>query len=122
MAQQISCDICQQEVAVQMLTNLQDGSVLAMGPACLPTFYGQSVLMVMDAGGHSGPAGKCQACRRVHERMTTPVTPIGINEPGPLPDEDPATADMTHPGRVPADDQNDHTDEPASAGETAVQQ
>lgn len=90
MAQSIACDICQQEEAVQMLTNLTDGSVLAMGPACLPQFYGHSALTVMDAGEHKGPAGKCQACRRMHERMTTPVTPL---ETGALPGEIPLFSD-----------------------------
>lgn len=77
MAQQLACDICQAEPAIQMLTNVETGDVMMMGAACLPAFYGQSLLMVMDAGEHRGPAGKCQACRRVHERMTTPVAPIG---------------------------------------------
>ena len=81
MAQQLTCDICHDETGVQMLTNLATGDVLVMGTACLPTFYGQSVLGVMDAGDHKGPANKCQACRRVHERMTTPVAPIGIEQP-----------------------------------------
>jgi len=89
MAQPITCDICQQEQAVQMLTNISTGDVLMMGPACLPVFYGQSVLQVMDAGDHKGPAGKCQACRRVHERMTTPVAPIGDTAPADR-DADPA--------------------------------
>ncbi|SRR6266849_3605466 len=77
MAQQITCDICQAEPATQMLTNLQTGDVLAIGAACMPVFYGQSVLSVMDAGEHKSIPSKCQACRRVHERMTTPVTPLG---------------------------------------------
>ena len=80
MAQPIACDICGTEEAVQMLTNLTDGSVLALGPACMPAFYGHSALTTMDAGEHKGPAGKCQACRRMHERMTTPVTPLDIQQ------------------------------------------
>lgn len=80
MAQPIACDICSLEEAVQMLTNLTDGSVLAIGPACMPAFYGHSALTTMDAGEHKGPAGKCQACRRMHERMTTPVTPVSDGE------------------------------------------
>jgi hypothetical protein len=76
MAQQLPCDICNDEPALQMVTNLTDGSVLTMGANCLPGFYGQSALMVMDAGEHKGPAGKCQACRRMHERMTTPVAQL----------------------------------------------
>lgn len=76
MAQALACDICGDEEAVQMLTNLATGVVMTLGPNCLPAFYGQSVLIAVNAGEHAGPAGKCQACRRVHERMTTPVAPI----------------------------------------------
>jgi hypothetical protein len=88
MAQPINCDICQAEHAVQMLTDLQDGSVLALGPGCLPMFYGHGVLAAMDAGDHKGVPSKCQACRRVHERMTTPVTPIGVDVPADPPEID----------------------------------
>lgn len=114
MAQPIACDICQAEEAIQMLTNLHDGTVLAVGAMCLPAFYGHSVLTVMQAGVHKGPAGKCQACRRVHERMTTPVAPAGTRhddavpgataeappavDTGALTDENPVTGDMeTYP-------------------------
>lgn len=95
MAQPLYCDICSLEEAVQMLTNLADGSVLMLGPACLPQFYGHSVLAAMDAGEHKGPAGKCQACRRMHERMTTPVTPLDVQAPA-----DPAEI----PGQLTTDD------------------
>ena len=77
MAQQIACDICGQENAVQMLTSFADGATFAVGPACTPVFYGQLALQAFDAGDHKGPASKCQACRRFHEQMTTPVAPIG---------------------------------------------
>ena len=80
MAQPIACDICGTEPAVQMLSNLLDGSVMAIGAACAPQFYGASALLTMDAGQHKGPAGKCQACRRMHEQMTTPVTPLDIQQ------------------------------------------
>lgn len=93
MAQILPCDICQQEPAVQMLTNLEDGTVLTMGAACLPQFYGQSTLIVMNAGEHAGPPTKCQACRRTHERMTTPVAPLSI----PADEAEPRTADGTEP-------------------------
>ena len=89
MAQPLYCDICSAEEAVQMLTNLADGSVLMIGAACLPQFYGQSVLITMDAGEHKGPAGRCQACRRMHERMTTPVAPLDTAPPAPeTPDDE----------------------------------
>ena len=95
MAQPIACDICTTGPAVQMLTNLQDGTVLTMCAACLPGFYGHSVLAIMDAGQHKGPAGKCQACRRVHERMTTPPAPAGTGHddavPGARAEAPPAT-------------------------------
>ena len=61
-----------------MLTNLQTGEVLAMGPGCMPVFYGQSVLQVMDAGEHKGLPQKCQACRRVHEHMTLLTRPAAV--------------------------------------------
>lgn len=78
MAQSIGCDICAAEEAIQMLTNLSTGEVLAMGPACMPVFYGQSVLQVMDAGDHKGLPQKCQACRRVHEYMTMLTRPAAV--------------------------------------------
>lgn len=77
MAQSITCDICEAEQAIQMLTNFADGSTLAIGAACSPQFYGAAALATMEAGEHKGPATKCQACRRMHERMTTPVAPMG---------------------------------------------
>jgi len=77
MAQQLNCDICQDEPGVQMLTNLTTGDTMVMGEACLPGFYGHCLLQLTGAGEHRGPANKCQACRRVHEQMTTPVAPIG---------------------------------------------
>lgn len=80
MAQPINCDICGQEDAVQMLSNLQDGTSLAIGALCSPTFYGFSHLAVTGAGEHKGPASKCQACRRLHEQMTTPVAPLEVPE------------------------------------------
>jgi len=61
-----------------MLTNLQTGDVLAMGPACMPVFYGQSVLQVMDAGEHKGLPQKCQACRRIHEHMMMFTRPAAV--------------------------------------------
>lgn len=77
MAQQLPCDLCQDEPAVLMQTSLGDGTVLTVGAACLPMFFGGAMLGSIEAGEHKGPANKCQACRRVHERMTTPVAPIG---------------------------------------------
>jgi hypothetical protein len=76
MAQPLSCDLCGAEQAVLMQTNLIDGSVLAIGGLCLPQFFGGAVLGVIGSDGHAGPPTKCQACRRTHERMTTPVAPI----------------------------------------------
>jgi|SRR5882762_5200996 len=77
MAYDAPCDICGQEPTAQLLTNLADGAVLGIGTACLPQFYGNMTLELFEAGEHKGPATKCQACRRFHERMTTPIAPIG---------------------------------------------
>lgn len=38
MAQAISCDTCQAEPAVLMVTNLGNGDTFAIGPACLPAW------------------------------------------------------------------------------------
>lgn len=76
MAQPITCDLCQAEESVLMQTSLTDGGVLAIGPACLPQFFGGALLGVIGSDGHAGPPTKCQACRRSHERMTTPVAPM----------------------------------------------
>lgn len=83
MAQPITCDLCNEEQAVLMQTSLTDGSTMSVGPACLPLFFGGAVLGVIGSDGHAGPPAKCQACRRTHERMTTPIAPISI--PGPDP-------------------------------------
>lgn len=83
MAQPITCDLCQSENAVLMQTSLTDGSVLAIGPACLPQFFGGALLGVIGSDGHAGPPTKCQACRRSHERMTTPVAPLTASGPAP---------------------------------------
>lgn len=78
MAQQLTCDICQSEDAVQMLTNVHTGDVLMIGPSCAPLFYSQCLLQVIGSDGHAGVPGKCQACRRIHERTTlAAVTPAG---------------------------------------------
>lgn len=100
MAQPITCDICGLEQAVQMLTNLQDGNTLAIGALCSPTFYGHSHLAVTGAGEHRGPASKCQACRRLHEQMTTPVAPLEVaagDAPGDLEVIPANTAEPTAP-------------------------
>lgn len=79
MAAQLTCDVCQAEPAAQMLTNVESGDVMTLGLNCLPIFYGQSILTLINAGEHKGPASKCQACRRFHERMTTPVAQLGAD-------------------------------------------
>lgn len=93
MAQQLICDLCNAEEAVLMQTTLLDGSAMLVGPTCLPLFFGGATLGVIGSDGHAGPPTKCQACRRIHERMTTPVAPLSIPEATPM-DENPVTGDM----------------------------
>lgn len=81
MAQQLPCDLCADEQAVVMMSNLVDGQVMTVGARCLPQFFGGALLGAIGSDGHAGPPTKCQACRRTHERMTTPVAPIGTAEP-----------------------------------------
>lgn len=95
MAAQIPCDLCGEESAAVLFNNLADGSAMSVGAACLPMFFGGALLGAIGSDGHAGPPTKCQACRRTHERMTTPVAPLSIPE---TPAE--APADM-----APAEDQ-----------------
>lgn len=83
MAQQLVCDLCGEENAVVMFNNLTDGTAMTVGAFCLPTFFGGAMLGSIGSDPHAGPPTKCQACRRVHERMTTPVAPISIPAPEP---------------------------------------
>lgn len=76
MAADLPCDFCGEEAAVLMMNSLSDGSVITVGAACLPTFFGGAMLGAIGSDAHAGPPTKCQACRRVHERMTTPVAPM----------------------------------------------
>jgi len=92
MAQPLNCDLCQEEQAVLMQTSLADGTVLAIGATCLPLFFGGAVLGAIGSDGHAGPPTKCQACRRTHERMTTPVAPM-VAEPPAAPDLENASTD-----------------------------
>lgn len=75
MAQQLPCDICNAEPAVQMLTNMETGDTMTLGASCLPRFYGDSLAVLIVAGAHTGPPSKCQCCRRIHEYITTPGGP-----------------------------------------------
>jgi len=104
MAQPITCDLCQAETAVLMQTNVADGDILAVGPGCLPMFYGGAVMAVMDLPPHTGPASKCQACKQIHAQMTPGITPPGpdAQELGQVLSE--MTSDATaSPGTGPGD-------------------
>lgn len=91
MAQPLPCDFCHVEDAVLMMTNLADGQVVTVGAECLPTFFGGALLGAIGSDGHAGPPTKCQACRRSHERMTTPVAPIAAEPPDESALENPST-------------------------------
>jgi hypothetical protein len=91
MAQQYSCDICQAEPAAQMLTNTETGDVMMLGLLCLPVFYMQSMMTLIDAGEHTRIPAKCQACRRIHEWVAVTMSPL-VPEAPPL---DPDPGDLT---------------------------
>lgn len=80
MAQPLICDVCGTEPGAQMLTNLGDGSTMILCPACIPEFYAQSVVTLLETGPHEGPRTKCPACRVLHERMTAGVTPMAATD------------------------------------------
>lgn len=69
MAAPLICDVCKLEPAGQMLTNVETGDTMTLGPACLTVFYHQSLLSLLEAGEHDKIVSKCQTCRRVHEHM-----------------------------------------------------
>lgn len=81
MAADLPCDFCGEEAAMLMMNSLADGSVITVGARCLPTFFGGAMLGAIGSDAHAGPPTKCQACRRVHERMTTPVAPLTAEPP-----------------------------------------
>lgn len=91
MAQPMTCDICQGEDAVQILTNLADGTTMTLGTACLAVFYHHSLVIALDAGEHTKIPAKCQCCRRIHEAIA-----VLMNPPA-----DPAAPDPELPG-IPA--------------------
>lgn len=76
MAQPLICDICGTEEAVQMINNLTDGSVMTLGPACIPEFFAQATATLWGTGQHEGPRTKCPACKSMHEQMTGGVVAI----------------------------------------------
>jgi len=91
MAAELPCDFCGAEAAVLMMNSLTDGSVVTVGAACLPLFFGGALLGAIGSDGHAGPPTKCQACRRSHERMTTPVAPLTAEAAPPAELENPST-------------------------------
>ena len=111
MAQQLPCDLCGEETAVVMMNNLADGGSMTVGPQCLPGFFGGALLGAIGSDGHAGPPTKCQACRRTHEHMTTPVAPLSI------PAADPAVTEFDD--REAESEQTDPADS-KSAYETAA--
>lgn len=74
MAQQLQCDMCQNETAVMIQTNLADGSALTVGPACLvPYFIATARQMAEQAGvdlaasGPQRPAGGPETAEAAQE-------------------------------------------------------
>lgn len=50
MAQAIGCDLCQQESAVMMQSNLTNGDTIGVGESCMVTFFASSLAaMLSDA-------------------------------------------------------------------------
>lgn len=95
MAQPLICDVCGTEEAVQMINNLTDGSVMTLGPACIPEFFAQATATLWGTGQHEGPRTKCPACRTMHEQMTGGVTAIAT---------DPVPTDLEIEGQMAIDD------------------
>lgn len=48
MAQAIACDLCGQETAVLMQTNIENGDVIAIGGSCMVTFLLSTAATILD--------------------------------------------------------------------------
>ena len=83
MAAELTCDFCREESAVLMMTDLVTGTVVTVGAACLPMFFGGAHIGSIGSPGHAGPPTKCQACRAIHDQMTTPVAQLAAAGPAP---------------------------------------
>lgn len=94
MAAQLTCDVCREEPAGQILTNVETGDTMTLGQACLMVFYHQSLLTLLEAGEHTKIPSKCQTCRRVHEHMTLAYNPPADTETTETPADTPVPVEV----------------------------
>lgn len=94
----IHCDMCQQEHAQVMQTNVDNGDVLAVGPNCLLVFYltvAQEMLDLMPA----------ENIAAYGSALTDVVTRLGghIDRGGQVAEADAMTGDEVATGHLPTD-------------------
>lgn len=77
MAKQLTCDMCQQEAAVMIQTNLGDGSALTVGAACLVPYF------IATAREMAGQAGVDLAAPAPQGEAPGQEAPEATQETGP---------------------------------------
>lgn len=113
MAAQLVCDMCQQEPAAVMQTNIENGDAVTVGNSCLLTFYLTIVAEVVSAMAPEQRDAYAEVIRPVIETLANTVISADIartaaenaveasigaadydGRTGPVTDENPVTGDM----------------------------
>jgi hypothetical protein len=91
MAPAITCDMCQQEIASVMQTNIGNGDVVAVGNSCLLTFYITIVAEVVDAMDPDLRLAYAEVISPVVVKLVEAMAAAGV---APAMDENPAAGNM----------------------------
>lgn len=105
-AQPIGCDICGQELATMMVSNLENGDTLGIGGACVvgwlrgtadimdpPTKPNRKGSAPPDPAGNDGETAPNKARRPRGKAQRLSVVPEGADDTGEATTPDDATAD-----------------------------
>lgn len=93
MATAITCDMCQQETAQVMQTNIDNGDVLAIGASCQLLFHLTVAAEMLDLMPGDARGAYSEVARRIITALSDKFTPPVVATPVLL-DEDPLTGDM----------------------------
>ena len=74
MAQPIACDLCGQENAVLMQTNIGNGDVIAIGGSCMVTFLLSTAATILDEMPADAAAAYGEVIRPVVNQLAVHVT------------------------------------------------
>jgi hypothetical protein len=91
MAQQVICDMCENEQAVMMQSDLRDGTTIAVGSACLFVYFYNAAIGAAPEGffdtPDDGEAPKEETPKR--KRAPRKTQPQPVDEVQPLPATEP---------------------------------